>query len=730
MQVGGIFGGLLAIATALGLLGWWMGQLAVRGFARRLGPVWRLSAEGRFRRRLALFRIVVGIIALVLFAATAWAVLRVASGSTFQAGWAGWGKGALLAVVVLVAVLVGTLAVVSVLRTAFATVAAFRRRRTLYGLEVAEAGAPDPSADHAAPALVPPPEGARHIVICCDGTGNRPDDEEEGLPATTNVWKIYHGLVCDEAQTSWYDPGVATDTSSTAADVAMSRRVLDTVGSRTGGQIAATFGRIRRLIEGATGIGITENIAQAYAEIVRQYRPGDRIFLIGFSRGAYTARCVAGVIGRCGLLRAEYGRYADDVVHLYRTREDPAQAVPVPRSMIHDPAKVRIEFLGLFDTVGSLGVPLWGWWFRVLPIWRNRSLSTDPMSICRHVYHAMAMDERRSQFFPTPFSRPKDAATRLEQVWFRGAHGDVGGGYAETGLSDIALAWMVEAARRHGLRFNAWIDQGRQPNAAARLHDELRRKPSWRLFGSWPRWHPVPDAEEPAAPAPPGTLHPSVLERMRISHTRLARPDFLRPEPGRPLVIDVEAGREWDRTGIVLDRATYRVTYLGGLWRDGEERPCGPDGQLDQRVGLWRRLIGFSRRLPDRPWMQLSAAVAHPREWKLQEYGLRRLLRYLYWRDPEELQDQVAPIGVDLRSPRHTLCLRNDATPGLLYVFANDLWQAAGDNAGALRLQIEQVEQPREREPLWILGENGCWKRQMGMAHGAQVAANGILAEA
>ncbi|GGC28410.1 hypothetical protein GCM10011504_03270 [Siccirubricoccus deserti] len=719
MQTGGIFGGLLAVATALGLLGWWVGRLAVHGCARCLGPVWRLSGERRFRLRLLMFWIATVIVALVLFTVTAAAVLWLAPRGDVGAGWVGWSARALQVVVVLAAALVGALALVSVLRTILATVAAFRRRRTLFGLDGVGPDAPDPLPANAEPALVPPPEGGRRIVICCDGTGNRPDDEEEGLPATTNVWKIHHGLVCDDTQTSWYDPGVATDTSSTAAEAAFSRRVLETVGSRTGGQIAATFGRLRRLIEGATGIGITENIAQAYAEIVRQYRPGDRIYLIGFSRGAYTARCVAGVIGRCGLLRAEYGRYADDVVHLYRTRADPAQVVPVPRSMIHDPDEVRIEFLGLFDTVGSLGVPLWGWWFRVLPIWRNRSLSTDPMAICRYVYHAMAMDERRSQFFPTPFSRPKDTGTRLQQVWFRGAHGDVGGGYAETGLSDITLAWMVEAARRHGLRFNAWIDENRRPSAIARLHDELRRKPSWRLFGSWPRWHPVPGADEPADPAPPGTLHPSVLERMRISHTRLARPDFLRPEPGRPLVIDVEAGREWDRTGIVLDRATYRITYLGGLWRDGEERPCGPGGQPDKEVRLLRRLFGFSRRLPDQPWTQLCAAVAHPREWKLQEYGLWRLLRYLYWRDPEELQGQIASIGADLRDARRSVCLRNDAAPGLLYFFANDLWQTAGNNAGALRLQIERVQQPREREPLWILGESGSWQRRLGMTAGA-----------
>lgn len=243
------------------------------------------------------------------------------------------------------------------------------------------------------------------------------------------------------------------------------------------------------------------------------------------------------MIHRCGLLRAEYLRYADDLVHLYRTRERPSD--PVPDWMKHDPAAVRVEFLGVFDTVGSLGVPLWGWWFRALPHWKNEALSTDPMPVCEHIYHAMAMDERRSQFFPTPFARPKTGGTTLEQVWFRGAHADIGGGYAETGLSDIALAWMVAAAERHGLTFGDEIATGRRPDPLARLHDELARKPAWRRFGSWPRWHPVPDAEDPAAPAPPGTLHPSVLRRMEVAHDRLGRPDFVRLDAGRSFDIDV-----------------------------------------------------------------------------------------------------------------------------------------------------------------------------------------------
>src|SRR3546814_6633974 len=181
--------------------------------------------------------------------------------------------------------------------------------------------------------------------------------------------------------------------------------------------------------------------------------PCDRIDVWGFSLRAFTARCIAGVISRGGLLRAENIRYAPQVTQLYRMRSDPGDELRLRRDMMHQ--DVRIEFLGVFDTVASLGVPLWGWWFRVFPIWRNIPFATDPAAACRFVYHALAMDERRSQFFPTLFEHPKaETATALRQVWFRGAHGDIGGGYAGTGLSDIALGWMMDAMERHGPSFH------------------------------------------------------------------------------------------------------------------------------------------------------------------------------------------------------------------------------------------------------------------------------------
>ena len=494
------------------------------------------------------------------------------------------------------------------------------------------------------------------------------------------------------------------------------------MGANPGSQVAAYGNRLLRLFESAFGSGISEGIVKGYTEIVRQYRPGDRIYLGGFSRGAYTARCIAGVISRCGLLRAENLRYAADMVRLYRTRRDQHDSVWVRPELIYpDPV---IEFIGVFDTVASLGVPLWGWWFRAFPIWRNQALATDPVKACRHVYHALAMDERRSQFFPTLYSDPRLRASderhlhgkleTLEQVWFRGAHADIGGGYARRGLSDITLGWMMDAMRRHGLCFQDGTRQTLSPDPLGRLHDELSRRPGWVLFGSWPRWHPVPSA----MPDLNGTtLHPSVLERARIVRASTGRPDLVCLQPGEVLEFVGEACRDWDRTGVVMEHGgLYRLTYLGAKWRDAEAPPCGPAGQEAQGVFDLRRWLTVGRRLQRQPWVQLVATIAHPREWRLEEKGFRDLVPLLFHNDPRELTCQLAPIGQDLGGAGASVLMRNEASAGLLYLFANDWWQTASNNSGGVRLFIENVTtsatgSPTADMPLWTLQANGDWNR-------------------
>ncbi len=712
MRILALLAQLLVAVASIGSLSWWLAgglmRLAARWLERspllRTGPLGAVAA--------VLFGIAgalsaaAWVLALLLFRAMVDLPQSVGlQQSTVTVPWH--------VLTVAASVLLGVAGSWAALGAAATALGAARRRRFLTELLPFDGDA----ALQDGPELPPPTTGGRRIVILCDGTSNRPGQTEGGLAVTTNVYKLFTMLAADEIQTTWYQAGVGSDTSSTARQVRRTQAILGAIGANAGSQVAAYGDRLIKLIESAFGTGISEGIVNGYAEIVRQYRPGDRIYLCGFSRGAYTARCIAGVISRIGLLRAEHGRYAPQMVQLYRNRADQHARVAVRPCMVHaDPA---IEFVGVFDTVASLGVPLWGWWFRVLPIWKLGPLQTDPVEACRHVYHALSMDERRSEFFPTLYTDPRaqsggrrsarDKLETLQQVWFRGAHADIGGGYARCDLSDITLGWMLDAMQRHGLRVRDGARDTLRPDPLGPLHDELKRNPGWVLFGSWPRWHPTPGA----GPDSNGTaLHPSVLERATTVEARTGRPDFIRLQPGADRVIVVEAGRSWDRTGIVIERgATYRLSYLGGLWRDADATPCTGAGQNATGLFDLRRTLTIGRRLREEPWMRLVATVAHPRRWPLLERGFVALLRILLVRDPDELTCQLAPIGRDLGRKNAAVLIRNEAQSGLLYLFANDWWQAASNNSGGLQLRIERVAGDAEASPVWTLDPAGRWQR-------------------
>jgi uncharacterized protein (DUF2235 family) len=538
----------------------------------------------------------------------------------------------------------------------------------------------------------------RRIVILCDGTSNRPDNNPAGTSVGTNVWKLYGLLRNDDTQTAWYEAGVGSDSSSSAVRARRTQALLATTGIAQGTKVFAGIGMIIKLVESGFGVGISETIINGYRTIVRLYRPGDRIYLVGFSRGAFAARCIAGVISRCGLLRAEYERFAPDVVQIYRTRQNPDKDERLRLDMVYpgigselaSNAKhaVAIEFVGVFDTVASLGFPLWGWWFRASPIWRNLPFSTDPSKVCLNIYHALAMDERRAQFFPTLYTKPTSGPhpVVLEQVWFRGAHADIGGGYERHDLSDIPLKWMMDAMSAHGLKFKSESATSLAPNPVATLHDELIREPTWNFFGSWPRWHPISGDAEGVHTS---RLHTSVTERATIIESKTGRPDLLEIKKREEFVVNSSC--PWFRTGMIIETGRYyRVTYLGGLTRDAEMPPACPAGQEATRWDI-RRFSPFRPRLPANNWMFLGAAIAHPRIWTPQEKGLKEGLRYLLGRPPGLLLEQIAKIGQDLINVNDFIFINSIAPSGLLYLFVNDLWQTAGNNSGGPRLSIEPV---------------------------------------
>ncbi len=560
----------------------------------------------------------------------------------------------------------------------------------------------------AQPPLPSPPSPGRRIVINCDGTGNRPDMMEEGEVAATNVWRIHHALDNNEQQMTWYQQGVGSGASSAELQAGGMQRLLTALGDSGGGRAYGVARRIATAIGAAFGVGITEGIVNGYAEIVRQYRPGDRIYLIGFSRGAYTARCIAGVIARCGLLKAENHRFAADIVRLYQLRQSPTDPVQINAAMVHQ--SVSIEVLGLFDTVASLGAPLWGWWFRLFPLWAKSDPPTTPAKVCRHIYHALAMDERRSQFLPTLFDPipPNDLdheVKTLEQVWFRGAHADIGGGYARRELSDISLGWMVAALTRHGLTFAQDLAGELHPRPLGRLHDELARQPAWRLFGSWPRWHPTPDSPDEKQLT---KLHRTVTARSANITAGTGRPDCKQLRVAESIDFTADARFEWDRTGIVIEKnAFYKLTFVGGEWRDAECPPCGPSGQKASGLFDMRRFLGWGRRSYDARWMEMMATVAHPRRWPLKERPLWRLLALIFCNRPPELINQLARIGQHLNKPGDCLFIENKAASGLLYLFANDWWQTAGNNSGGLHLRIARIDELTAGHPRWIIDDKG-----------------------
>jgi uncharacterized protein (DUF2235 family) len=212
----------------------------------------------------------------------------------------------------------------------------------------------------------------------------------------------------------------------------------------------------------AMGRGINRQIRRAYGWLATRYRPGDRVFLFGYSRGAYAVRSLAGIIDQVGLLQPEHATERN--VHLayryyQRDSESPFEAT-FRRRFCHP--NFEIEMIGVFDTVKALGVRLPFLWMWTEPQHEFHNHSLGP--IVRHGYHALALDENRAAFDPILWDTSDgDWGDRIEQVWFRGAHGDVGGqlgGFnAARPLSNLPLIWMLEKAEACNLSLpDNWRD--------------------------------------------------------------------------------------------------------------------------------------------------------------------------------------------------------------------------------------------------------------------------------
>ncbi len=229
----------------------------------------------------------------------------------------------------------------------------------------------------------------------------------------------------------------------------------------------------------AIGRGINRQIRRAYGYLSSRYRPGDRIFLMGYSRGAYAVRSLAGVIDLVGLLRAEEAteRNIRNVYRHYERSPDSESAQAFRRSHCHD--STEIEMIGVWDTVKSLGINAPVLWrlSEHLHAFHNHNLS----GIVKNGFHALARDESRMAYAPVLWTSDESFAGRVEQVWFPGTHGDVGGqlgGFeAARPLSNIPLVWMLSKAEDCGLALpDGWADRFEQDPLAPSVG-------TWRGYG-------------------------------------------------------------------------------------------------------------------------------------------------------------------------------------------------------------------------------------------------------
>jgi uncharacterized protein (DUF2235 family) len=345
----------------------------------------------------------------------------------------------------------------------------------------------------------------RNVVVCCDGTAN------EFAVDRTNVVKLYFTLVDDPAvQIVYYHPGVGT---------------MEPPGALT------RYGRaVTKLLGQAIGYGLEADIRDAYTFIMRYFSPGDRLFLFGFSRGAYTVRAVASLLKMYGLMRPGNEAMIPYAIRMMMAIRNTNKSSPDTQRKAADAyfdlaanfrdtyGKVACtpHFVGVWDTVSSVG------WVEN-PLHLPYSADNSDIAIGRH---AIAIDERRAFFRtnlwrPGPGGGPKD----IKQVWFPGVHCDVGGGYpeAESGLSKIALQWMIRDAKEAGLlvdpvRENVQLGgDGKyvKPDPRVAMHDSL--KGWWKLAEYVPKKHYDGTTEE--TERRPNLFRPRIIPEGSLIHS-------------------------------------------------------------------------------------------------------------------------------------------------------------------------------------------------------------------
>ncbi|MCY3814626.1 MAG: DUF2235 domain-containing protein [Gammaproteobacteria bacterium] len=503
----------------------------------------------------------------------------------------------------------------------------------------------------------------KRLVVCCDGTWNTPEME-----SPTNVVRMAQAVSPRGTdgclQLVYYDEGVGT------------------------------AGWMDRIAGGAMGEGLDLNVRQAYRFLANNHEAGDEIYLFGFSRGAYTARSLAGLIGYAGMLGRHQLTHFAQAYELYRSEKEANGVAAKAFRAEHGTRVPEITLLGCWDTVGALGIPdkLPGIGLDRRFNRRYRWIDGQLGPHVANALHAVAIDERRREFAPTRMRRGREGQN-LEEVWFPGDHGSVGGGTKhKEPLARFALEWMAEGIARHGLGLS--VDTA-FPGLAARDHNAYfsrDRNPIYgrrrRGLGDAPVFHAsaiarfmdLPDYGEDLGGEQRGLLDAAAREVGTLgSLGLLPRRTALEPRGRAQAIVHAERHRN-DTFVRMVAGARYRLwAEPTQCWRDGDLPPCDARGwhMDDEALGThFRRLsrmkrplinLGRSRRvLPDANWLELVG-----------------ILRAADGRE--------APFRIGLKAEfdapfdGHLLAFANDIQSRI------DLMDSYDDNEGWLLLNIERM---------------------------------------
>jgi uncharacterized protein (DUF2235 family) len=330
---------------------------------------------------------------------------------------------------------------------------------------------------------------SKNIIFCADGTWNNSGTEAENkVEALSNVYKLFNHL--SGVATTPVELKVKTGQILEYEKSYVETGQLKQIAKYINGVGNSAF-KLNRAMGGALGFGLIERIARGYTFISRNYQPGDSIYIVGFSRGAYTARALAGLIAAKGVLATKfqqgdaasydmaqrawysyrsgitYDKYTHRLQNLLTAFTSLKNYILSATIQEGDFIKgVPVKVVGVWDTVGSLGIPDFEFGDKRAEV--KDAFSFADLDLSPKVQfglHAIALDEARMLFTPTLWN----ARSGIQQAIFPGAHSDVGGGYAEHGLSDGALQWMIQQLQHYGALFKEDI-LDIAPNAVATAH--------------------------------------------------------------------------------------------------------------------------------------------------------------------------------------------------------------------------------------------------------------------